>query len=65
MRTVSEKMSTATVASVEDDGLRLIFPGSSEAGEKRYKCNKSQSFSVGDRVFLIPSGSSYVVAFPI
>ena len=58
-------MQTATVASVESDGLKLIFPGSSEASEKSYKYNKAQKFSVGDRVFLIPSGSSYVVAFPI
>ncbi len=58
-------MFTATVASVEEDGLQLIFPGENAAGEKRYKYNKSQRFSVGDRVFLIPSGSSYVVAFPI
>ncbi len=58
-------MKTAIVASVEEDGLRLIFPGEQKAGEKRYKCNKAQSFAVGDRVFLIPSGSTYVVAFPI
>ena len=65
MRTVSDKMRTAVVAAVEEEGLRLIFPDGSDAGEKCYKYNKSLDFSVGDRVFLLPCGSSYVVAFPI
>lgn len=56
---------TAIVYSVEKDGLRLLFPDQSEAGEKRYPYNRSVSFSVGDRVFLIPTENSYVVAFPI
>ena len=60
-----EKMKTAVVAAVEADGLRLIFPDSEEASVKRYKYNKAVSFAVGDRVFLIPSGGTYVAAFPI
>lgn len=62
---MSHKLNTATVYSVESDGLRLLFPDSSQPSVKRYPCNRSISFSVGDRVFLIPCGSSYVVAFPL
>ena len=65
MKTISQKMCTATVAAVSEEGLKLIFPDGSDSGEKRYKYNKGLQFSVGDRVFLIPSGSTYVVAFPI
>ena len=65
MRTVEKKPHTAVVASVEEDGLRLRFPGSEEVSIKRYKYNKSVTFAAGDRVFVLPSGSSYVVAFKI
>ncbi len=56
---------TATVAAVESGGLRLIFPDRDEAGPKLYPYNKSLTFSPGQRVLLLPSGDSYVVAFPI
>lgn len=62
---MSDKLNTATVYSVESDGLRLIFPDSSKPSVKRYSCNRSVTFAPGDRVFLISTGSSYVVAFPI
>ena len=62
---MSDKLNTATVYSVESDGLRLIFPDSSEPSVKRYPCNRSVTFTAGDRVFLIPTASSYVVAFPL
>lgn len=55
---------TAIVTAVHEEGLCLQFPDGS-LSEKRYKYNKSVQFAVGERVLLIPSGSSYVVAFPV
>ena len=55
---------TAIVAAVHEEGLCLQFPDGS-LSEKRYKYNKSAQFAVGDRVLLIPSGGTYIVAFPI
>ncbi len=63
MRT--DKMQTAIVSDVREEGLLLQFPDGSEVSDKRYKYNKSVTFAVGDRVLLLPSGGSYVVAFPI
>ncbi len=60
-----EKLYTAIVGAVESDGLRLIFPDSPELSVKRYPYNKSISFKAGQRVFLIPTEGSYVVAFPL
>lgn len=59
------RFQTAIVAAVEEGGLRLSFPDSDSASEQLYPCNRSITFAVGERVFLLPSGSSYVVAFPI
>ena len=58
-------MQTAIVVAVEEDGLLLQFPDGSEVGDKRYKYNKSVTFAAGDRVLLLPSGGSYIAAFPI
>jgi len=57
-------MQTAIVSDVREDGLLLQFPNG-ERSEKRYKYNKAVTFAVGDRVLLIPSGGSYVAAFPV
>lgn len=50
----------AVVQSVEADGLRLKFEGESEAGEKRYKCNTSEAFTAGDRVYCVKDSGTYV-----
>lgn len=57
-----------TVAIVErvfQDGLTLFFDGELVASKKRYPCNQAMSYYTGCRVFLVPNGDSYVVAFPI
>ena len=59
------ELSTAIVAEVKAEGITLLFPDSAEPTAKAYPYNKAISFSTGDRVFLIRSGGSYVVAFPI
>ncbi len=60
-----DKFYTALVGAVENDGLRLIFPDSEEVSIKRYPYNKALTFQVGQRVLLIPTEGSYVVAFPL
>ena len=62
---MKEGLQTAIVASVTEAGIHLLFADSDAPSAKAYAYNKSASFSVGDRVFLLSTGSSYVVAFPI
>lgn len=62
---MTTQLSTAIVAEVREDGITLLFPDSAEPTAKAYPYNQAVSFSTGDRVFLIPSGGTYVVAFPI
>lgn len=62
---MTDKFSTAIVAQVKAEGLTLIFPDSAEPSAKAYPYNKAVSFSTGERVFLLPNGGSYVVAFPL
>ena len=59
------ELSTAIVAEVKAEGITLLFPDSAEPTAKAYPYNKAVSFSTGDRVFLIRSSGSYVVAFPV
>ncbi len=61
----TEEIRFATVQQVFDDGLTLLFPGESEAGEKRYRCNSFAVFSPGDRVCLAKDSGTYVVLFPV
>lgn len=57
--------SFATVVAVHPDGLQLVFPGETGAGEKHYKCNTTARFEPGQRVYLAKDSGSYVVLFPI
>lgn len=57
--------SFATVVAVHPDGLQLVFPGETGAGEKHYKCNATAQFEPGQRVYLAKDSGSYVVLFPI
>ena len=59
------EFSTAIVAEVKEEGITLLFPDSNEPTAKAYPYNKAVSFSTGQRVFLIRSGDSYVVAVPV
>lgn len=55
----------ATVYSVASDGIRLKFDGETEARQKKYKFNKSASFSPGQRVKVAKVGGTYIVEYPI
>lgn len=64
-RDAPEKYRLATVATVEEDGLRLTFDGEEEPTEKHYKANTSVNFSVGQRVVTQRISGSYVVMFSL
>lgn len=53
----------ATVGSVFDDGVTLIFDGQTAATEKHYKCNTSVLFHAGDRVKIASDSGTYVVEY--
>lgn len=55
----------ATVGTVYEDGITLIFDGQEEASEKRYKCNTSVSFNAGDRVKIAYDSGTYVVEYVV
>ena len=55
----------ATVATVEADGLTLLFDGEEQASEKHYRANTTAQFAAGQRVVVQRISGSYVVMFPI
>ena len=55
----------ATVGAVYADGITLIFDGEDAPTAKHYKCNKSVTFSAGQRVKCCAISGTYVVEFPV
>ena len=55
----------ATVATVESDGLTLIFPGQTTAGAKHYKRNLGAAFAAGQRVLVIRDSGTYIAVCPV
>ncbi len=55
----------AQVGTVYDDGITLIFPGSTEETVKRYKANTSILFEPGQRVKLFKDSGTYIVEYPV
>lgn len=55
----------ATVGAKYSDGLTLIFDGATSASTKHYKCNRSASFSAGQRVKVFYDSGTYIVEYPI
>lgn len=55
----------ATVTTVAEDGLGLLFDGEREATTKKYRYNKSITFQLGDRVKVARVSGTYVVEYPI
>lgn len=51
----------ATVATVESDGVTLIFDGETDPSEKHYKVNAGAQLSAGQRVLLQSISGTYVV----
>ncbi len=55
----------ATVIAVAEDGLTLQFDGETEAAKKKYKYNKSITFTVGQRVKITKISGTYIAEYPI
>lgn len=55
----------ATIGSIHEDGVSLIFDGQSGETKKHYKVNKSVIFSPGDRVKLFPDSGTYIVEYAV
>lgn len=58
-------MAFATVVSVNEDGLELIFDGEEEASTKRFPCNTGVSFEADQRVLMMKVNGSYVALCPV
>lgn len=58
-------MAFATVVSVNEDGLELIFDGEDEASTKHFPCNTGVSFEADQRVLLMKVNGSYVALCPV
>lgn len=60
-----ETYQMATIGSVEDDGVTLIFDGEDSPTEKHYKVNTGAVLEAGQRVVIQSIAGSYVVMFPV
>jgi hypothetical protein len=60
-----ESAQFATVGTVTDQGITLIFDDSTTESRKKYKYNKAVSFAPGQRVRVEKISGTYVVAYPI
>lgn len=57
--------SLATVSSVENSGLKLIFDGAGGTDGKIYPCNAGVTFMAGDRVKVSKISGTYIAEYPI
>ena len=57
--------SFATVGTVYEDGIALIFNGAEAESLKHYKCNAAVRFTAGQRVRIIEDSGTYVVEYPV
>lgn len=55
----------ATVGTVYEDGIALIFDGESEESEKHYLCNTGVTFAAGDRVRILRESGTYIVEYVV
>lgn len=55
----------ATVGTVHDDGMTLIWDESGAESQKHYKCNSFAIFHEGERVRLIKDNGTYVVEYSV
>lgn len=62
---MSEELYFATVGTVYEDGVSLIFDGVEEESQKHYKVNTSIVFQPGDRVKILPYNGTYVVEYVV
>ena len=57
--------SFATVGTVYEDGIALIFNGAETESLKHYKCNTAVRFAASQRVRIIEDSGTYVVEYPV
>lgn len=57
--------SFAVVGTVHEDGISLIFNGSTDESLKHYKCNSTVHFQSGQKVRIIEESGTYVVEYPV
>ena len=57
--------SFATIGTVYEDGIALIFNGSETESLKHYKCNACVRFEAGQRVRIVEDSGTYVVEYPV
>ena len=57
--------SFATIGTVYEDGIALIFNGSETESLKHYKCNACVRFEAGQRVRIGEDSGTYVVEYPV
>lgn len=64
---MSEKQTDflATIGAVYSDGVTLIFDGQTQPTTKRYKRNKSVTFTPGQRVKVVKISGTYIVEYPV
>lgn len=55
----------AKVATVSENGVTLIFDGNTQESVKVYPCNKSVTFTAGQRVRIIKISGTYLVEYPV
>ena len=55
----------ATVGTVYEDGIALVFDGESEESEKHYLCNTGVTFAAGDRVRILRESGTYIVEYVV
>lgn len=58
---ITPTFTLATVAKKYDDGVSLIFPGSSQESQKHYKYNIDANLSSGDLVYVTKDSGTYIV----
>lgn len=55
----------ATVYRVNPSGIQLTFDGEKSPSRRLYAYNQTLNLNYGMRVFVLPYGDTYIVAFPI
>ena len=55
----------ATVGTIYDDGMTLVWDESGAESQKHYKCNSFAVFHEGERVRLVKDGGTYVVEYAV
>ena len=65
LETTARCGSIATVAAVYSDGIALILPGDTSAGDKHYPYNAAIAFAAGQRVHIARESGTIIVEYPI